>query len=244
MRLPSKIFALAIVVNVAACGGGDSASGPLGKHFDEMYIVRIAPADKPMVGQTQNDWQLARSENATAEANLADTNTQISVAKNDLEAARLQVKSAESNKSSADKSADTTRVNTATKDLHTAQDVAKACEARVKYYEAYKSYLQKQQRYTIENMYWREAQFELAKAQVAQKNNIAPKDVSYDAFTKQEQERSKKAASAKEHVDSERQKAVSARDNWLHAQQTADQEAGRNQTYPDPLMQKSASASP
>ena len=35
-------------------------------------------------------------------------------------------------------------------------------------------------RYAQENMYWREAQFEVAKAQIGQENNIAPKGVTYD----------------------------------------------------------------
>lgn len=240
MRLLSTIFALAVL----ACGGGDEGPTPLKTHFDEMFIARIAPADKPMVGQTQNDWQLARSENAKSDADIADAKTQISIAKNDQKAAKLSVDSAVSNKKSAEASADTTRVNTATKDLHTAEDVAKAAEARVKYYEAYLHYLEKLSRYNQENMYWRESQFELAKAQIASKNNIAPKGFSLDSYTKQESDRAKRASSSKEHVDSEKQKAMSARDNWLHAQQTADQEAGRNQTYPDPMAPKSATASP
>ncbi len=243
MRVLSKIFAFGALALIA-CGGGDEGPTPLKTHFDEMYIARVAPADKPMVGQTQNDWQLARSENAKSDADIADIKTQISIAKNDEKAAKLAVDSANANKKSADASADTNRVNNAAKDLHTAQSVQKAVEARVKYYEAYLHYLEKLSRYNQENMYWREAQFELAKAQTAQKNNIAPKGFSFDTYNKQEQDRSKRAQSAKNHVDSERQKAQSARDNWLHLQQTADQDAGRNQTYPDPMAPKSATASP
>ena len=41
---------------------------------------------------------------------------------------------------------------------------AKAAEARVKYFEAYRAYLKRWHRYTQENMYWREAQYEDAKA--------------------------------------------------------------------------------
>ncbi len=44
-------------------------------------------------------------------------------------------------------------------------------------------------RYTQENMYWHEAEFESAKSQLAKQNNIAPKGVAFDAYPKQLDER-------------------------------------------------------
>ena len=247
MRSPSKIFAIAVVavvVGLGACGGGaaDAPPGPLGTHFDDMYIARIAPADKPDVGKTEQDWALARSENAKSDADLNEVNTQLTVVRNEQKAAKLGVDSAVTNKKSADASADTNRINQAAKDLHTAEDLAKAADARVKYYEAYRDFMQRQLRYTQEVMYWREAQYELAKAQTAQKNSIAPKGVSYDTFPKQEQERSRRSTAAKERLDLEKQRAMSARDNWLKAQEIADRENGHPSNLPDPLAPKSEAA--
>ncbi|HET7503988.1 MAG TPA: hypothetical protein VFK02_23365 [Kofleriaceae bacterium] len=242
MRSPSKIFAIAVlacVATLAACGGSsDSPPGPLGNHFDDMYIARIAPADKPDVQRTQQDWSLARAENAKAEADLNDLESQLAVVRNDQKAAHLQVDSAVTSKKAADASADTNRINDATKNLHTAEDVAKAADARVKYFEAIRGYMKRQVRYTQEVMYWREAQYELAKAQTGQKNGIAPKGVSFDAFPKQEQERSKRQSSAKSQLDSEKQHVMSVRDNWLRAQETADRESGRSGALPDPMGSK------
>jgi hypothetical protein len=250
MRSPSKILAFGVLTigisssALGACGGAsDTPPGPLAQHFDDMYIARIAPAERPDVGRTQNDWSLARAENAKAQADLDDLTTQISVVGNDQKAAKLQVESAVTTKKSADASADTNRINDATKNLHTAEDVAKAADARVKYYEAVRAYQRRVLRYTQEVMYWREAQYELAKAQTGQKNGIAPKGVSYDTFPKQEQERGKRSTSAKEALDSEKGRAMSARDNWLKAQETADRESGRATRLPDPMAAKSASAS-
>lgn len=247
MRSPSKILAFAVLttaVALGACGGSsDSPPGPLAQHFDDMYIARIAPAERPDVGRTQNDWSLARAENAKAQADLDDLTTQITIVGNDQKAAKLQVESAVTAKKSADASADTNRINQATKDLHTAEDMAKAADARVKYFEAVRGYQKRVLRYTLEVMYWREAQYELAKAQTGQKNSIAPKGVSYDTFPKQEQERNKRSTSAKEALDSEKGRAMSARDNWLKAQETADRESGRATSLPDPMAPKSASAS-
>jgi hypothetical protein len=246
MRSPSKILAFAVLtiaVALGACGGSsDSPPGPLAQHFDDMYIARIAPAERPDVGRTQNDWSLARAENAKAQADLDDLNTQITIVGNDQKSAKLQVESAVTAKKSADASADTNRINQATKDLHTAEDVAKAADARVKYFEAVRGYQKRVLRYTQEVMYWREAQYELAKAQTGQKNSIAPKGVSYDAFPKQEQQRKDRSTLAKEALDAEKGRAMSARDNWLKAQEAADRESGRATSLPDPMAPKSASA--
>jgi hypothetical protein len=244
MHAPSKILAIAVLAAAAAlcaCGGAsDSPPGPLGKHFDDMYIAAVPPAQKPTVVQTQQDWSVARMENAKAEADLNESATQLSIAQNDQKAAKLGVDSAISAKKSAEASADTNRVNEAAKNLHTAEDVAKAADARVKYIEAYRNYLKVVLRHAQEHMYWREAQYEVAKSQVGQKNNIAPKGVEYDSFPKQEQERSKRATSAKDRLDSEKGRVMSARDNWKSAQDTADRESGRPSNYPDPMVAKSS----
>jgi hypothetical protein len=246
MRSSSKIFTIAVLASalaLGACGGSqDAPPGPLAQHFDDMYIAAIPLDQKQPVVQSQNDWSLAKMENAKAEADLNESTTQLTVVRNDQKATKLAVDSAVSNKKSADASADTNRINQAAKDLHTAEDLAKAADDRVKYFEAYRDYLKLVLRHAQENMYWREAQYENAKAQLGQKSNIAPKGVSYDAFPKQEQERSKRAASAKDRADSQRGRAQSARENWLKAQETADREAGRSTNLPDPLGSKSASS--
>lgn len=250
MRAPSKILVSAVLAELlalgaalGACGGGgDSPPGPLAKHFDDMYIAAIPPAQKPSVVQTQNDWSVARMENAKAEADYNESATQLSIAQNDQKAAHLGVDSAVASKKAAEASADTTRVNDATKNLHTAEDLAKAADARVKYIEAYRSYLQVAMRQAQENMYWREAQYEVAKAQVGQSNHIAPKGVEFDAFPKQEQERRKRTDTAKDRLDTEKGRVQSARENWMKAQELADREYGRPANFPDPMAAKSGSS--
>jgi hypothetical protein len=250
MRAPSKILvsavlaaSLALGAALGACGGAsDAPPGPLAKHFDDMYIAKIPSAQQPTVVQTQHDWSVARMDNATAEAEYNESATQLSVAQNDQKAAHLGVESAVANKKAAEAAADTNRINQTTKDLHTAEDLAKAADARVKYIEAYRSYLQVAMRYAQENMYWREAQYEVAKAQVGQGNHIAPKGVDYDAFPKQEQERQKRSAAAKDRLDTEKGRVQSARDSWMKAQETADREYGRPANFPDPMAAKSGSS--
>jgi len=243
MRAPSTILAFTLLMSLvglgafSGCGGSsDSPPKPLSTRFDDMYIAQIALDQKQAVVQTQNDWSVAKMENAKAEADHNEVNGQLSVVKNNQQAAKLAINSAISNKKAAEQSADTNRINAAQKDLRAAELGKKAADARVAYYETYRDYLKKHWRYTQENMYWREAQYELAKAQLAQKNNIAPKGVTYDSYGKQEEERAKRAASARDKAQGDRGRATSAREQWIKYQQEADQLSGTPSSHPDPML--------
>ena len=174
---------------VVGCGSSDSPPKPLAKHFDDMYIARIPLDQKGTVVETQNQWSIAKMENANAEANLQEADGQQHQAQNDYKASHLAVDSAISAKKSAEQSADMNRINNAQKDLRNAEESQKAAQSRVKYFEAYRGYLKRYVRYTQENMYWREAQYENAKATLAKASSVQPKGVNYDDFPKQLSER-------------------------------------------------------
>jgi len=236
MRAPWKIFAFGVAVMLAAsCGGGDSPPKPLERRFDEIHVAKFTLEQKANIVKARNDWEVSRMENANAEAQLGEINNQIAIVKNEQKSAKLSVDSAVAAKKAADASADTNRINAATKDLHNAELAQRAAEARTKYFEAYREYLKRLARHTAENMYWREAQFELAKAQLAQQNSIAPKGVQYEWYPKQEQERNKRAESARGKSESEKARAQSARENWIRQQQAADQASGKSTSLPDPM---------
>jgi len=220
---------------VIGCGASDSPPGPLAKHFDDMHIARIPLDQKGGVVETQNQWSIAKMENANAEANLQEADSQLHQAQNDYKASKLAVDSAISAKKSAEQSADMNRINNAQSDLRKAEDSQKAAQARVKYFEAYRVYLKRYNRYTQENMYWREAQYENAKATLAKQNNIAPKGINYDDFPRQLAEREKRTQNAKQKAEIEKNRAVEARQNWLSAQQVADKATGRTGALYDPM---------
>jgi hypothetical protein len=243
MRVLSKIFVLVSLV-VIACGGGneDTRPGPLATRIEMMHIAAIDTSEQQGVLAMQNDWNKAQAENAKAQADYDAITSQLTVVRNDREKAKLQVSSAVSNKNAAAASNDTNQINAAEKEVRTAELGVKAADARIRYYEAYRAYLLRHWRYTEENMYWREAQFELAKAQLAQKHNKAPKGVTYANFPPQEADRNKRAAAAKGRVEAEKQKAMGAREAWLKAQQTADQASGTPSSFPDPMSAMGAAA--
>jgi len=200
-----------------------------------MYIARIPLDQKQSVVQTNNDFSVAKMETATAEAQYQESDSQLHQARNDASAAKLQVDSAVSAKKSADQSADTNRVNQAVKDLHTAEDMQKSAQARVTYLADYRNYLKIYWRYTQENQYWREAQFEAAKGQIGKQNNIAPKGVNYDTYPKQVEARGKRTESAKAKAQKSKEHVMATRDNWLKLQHTADTEAGKQSALWDPM---------
>jgi hypothetical protein len=218
------------------CGGSsDEPPKPLSRHFDDMYIAAI-PIDqqKPSL-EAQHDWAIAKAENAKAESDYNEATTQLTIARNDVKATQLAVDSAVSTKQSADKSADMNKINNATKDVNTTQDLKKASIARVHYLEAYRNYLRRYWRYTQENMYWHEAQYEQAKSSLAKQNNIAPKGVSYEWFPSQAEQRNRRMQSAKQKTEGEKQRAVTARESWLKIQHQADVENGHETSLPDPM---------
>lgn len=229
----------ALVITAVGCGGSsESPPTPLSKRFDDMHIAAIPLDQKQSVVQTQNDWSVAKMEAAKAEADFNEMNAQLTAAKNDASAARLTVNTALSNKKQADASSDTNRINAAERELRGAEIGAKAADQRVKYFEAYRNYLKRLMITAQHNMYWREAQYELAKSALAQKNNIAPKGVNYADFPSQEADRSKKTANAKTKSDAELGKAQSARDQWLKLQAQADEMMGKKSQYSDPMAPK------
>jgi colicin import membrane protein len=224
---------------VIGCGGAsDEPPKPLSKHIDDMHIARIPLDQKGAIVEAQNQWSIAKMENANAEAMVQEADGQVHQAENDYKASKLAVDSAISAKKSAEQSADMNRVNNAQKDLRAAEDSQKAAKERVTYFKVYRDYLKRFARYTAENMYWREAQYENAKGTLAKTNNIQPKGINFEDFPKQMDDRAKRTQKSKERAENEKSKAVTARQNWLSAQSAADKATGRTGNMYDPMAPK------
>nr|HEX4312454.1 hypothetical protein [Kofleriaceae bacterium] len=230
---------VAISAIAAACGGSseEKPPGPLANHFDDMYIAQVPLDQKQDVVKTQNDWSIAKMEQAKAEADYNDSAAALEVAKNDAKSAHTTLDSAMTMKGTAEKSGDMNRTNQATKDERVAEDEAKAADEHVHYFEHYREFLKAYWRLTQETMYWREAQYELAKSQVAQKGGKAIANVKYEWFPNQEADRARRAAHWKDKTTQSKHDAEGARQKWLDMQKTADVESGHPQNYstPDPM---------
>ncbi len=238
MRRPflSLVFVVGCGLAGAACGGSsDGPPPPLGRHFQDSYIASQPVDQQGDIIKAQNDFNVAQREKSKAEADLRESQLMVDVARNEAKAAQLDEQSAQSNMKAAQASADTNRINDATREKRGAELAKNASDERVKYYSAYRDWLKRLHRYTEENTYWRESQYELAKAKLAQKNNIAPAGFNHDDYVKQEADRSKRSESSRRTAEELRNKAAEARDRWLAIQGQADKTLGKTSQFPDPM---------
>jgi len=229
-----------MLVAMIACGGGSSEEAPpkpLERHFDDKYIVQIPMEQQQDVVSSESAWSVAKRENAKHEADISEFETTLQVVRNDAKTAHTGVESAVALKKTAQASNDMNKINQATKDERIAEDLAKAADERVHYFEAYKKYLVAEQRLSLEMMYWREAQYEVAKSTVAQKAGKAIANVKYEWYPSQEQERGKRTQHWRDKAEQAKQGAMGARGKWLDIQKNADTENGHAAAYstPDPL---------
>lgn len=238
MRRPilSLVFALGCGLGQAACGGShDGPPPPLGRHFQDSFIAAIPIDQQQEVVKAQSAFNIAQREQAKAEADLREASLTVDVARNEAKSAKLDEESAKSRMKMAQQSADQNRINDATKEQRGAELAHNAADERVHYYSEYREWLKKLLRYTQENTYWREAQYELAKAKLAKTNNIAPPGFNYENYTKQEEDRAKRAAASKSKTDDAHSKAMDARNRWVAVQGEADKTLGKKSEFPDPM---------
>jgi hypothetical protein len=174
-------------------------------------------------------------EKAKAEADLSETQLQLDVASNEAKSSTNDLDSAKKAKAAADKSADQTRVAQATKELAAAEFANKAAMARKQYLVDYRNWLKGVQRYTDHNQFWRESQVELAKAKVAQGNNIAPPGFAVAKYEAQETARAKATGASKDKAAALKTKAAASRATWQKLQAESDKAKGTPSNFPDPM---------
>lgn len=210
-----RISLLALLVAAPACGGGgQSRPGPLKHTIEDMYIARVPMQEKSGVLEAKNEYDMARMEQASVEADFNESGTDMQVAKNELAQAQLDEKSAQSRKKAADDSADVTRMDAAARELRAAQLSRQAAAKKVDYMKAQRDYLKKKLLQAEDESYAKEARYELAKARLAKANNIRPKGFDPANFERQAQERSKHAQRSKSLIQREGARAENLRREW------------------------------
>jgi hypothetical protein len=236
-RLSSLVSSLLIAgVLLSGCGGPqDPPPTPLSTRFEDKFIAQVAPDKQGGVLEAQTGYNAAKMEMAKADADLSDAKVALEAARNDTKSSANDLDTAKKEKVAADKTADQTRIGQANKDLATAELASKSAKARQQYLQSYTDFLLKVQRYTNENQFWREAQYELAKAKVAQTNNIAPPGFAVAKFDQQEVSRAQRTGKAKDKAASFKQKAAADRDTWLRLQAETDNAKGGKSQFPDPM---------
>lgn len=229
---------LGLVVGMLSvgCGGSqDGPPGPLSRHFDDTFLAQIPLDQRKDEIAAKQAYDIASLEKAKAAADYNESRVQLDVAKNERDAARLDEKSAKTRQKAATDSADMNRVKEADKEVKAATAAKEAAEKRYDYINAYRTWLKKLMRFTEHNAFWKEAQYELAQAKLAQSNNIQPKGFVFDDYVKQEADRQRKVTDAKQKAEREKQLAMSARSKWTAIQNEADKLLGKKSEFPDPM---------
>lgn len=230
------VVALSLLGLAASCGGPqDPPPAPLSRRFEDSFLARVPLDQRNAELAAKQEYDRAVLERDKAKADYDESRVALDVAKNERDAARLDEKSAESRAKAAKDSADMTRINESDKEVKAAKAAREAADKRYDYMVAYRNWLKRLMRWTEHNMYWKEAQYELAQAKVAQQNNIQPQGFDPDAYAKQEQDRARRTADYKTKVDRDREAAMAARTKWVAIQREADKLLGKTSEFPDPM---------
>jgi hypothetical protein len=222
----AKLTAFVLAALIACGGGGPSRPGPLSNLLDEVHIARVPPDQRPAVAQTQNDYQLARSEQLTADTNVKESDTSIKLAKGEVDQAVIEEKNAKLKQKDADASADLNRKNAAAADLRVAQLGRKAADAKLAYVKAKRSYDWNWFLFTEHDTYAKQAKWELEKAKVAKANGIQPAGFSYDKFESQYRSRSEAAQRSKRSAEKEKARMNEKFQAWKNAERDWNQARG------------------
>ncbi len=232
----ARAFVFGAIVALGACGGAEGPPGPLARHFDEMQFLGGIPVDQRQEElDAKGAYDLSLMEKAKAKSDADEAKVWLDVAKNERDSAKLDEKSATSRQKAAQASADQNRIKAAESEMNSARLAADAADKRYQYLVAYRNWVQRLIRYTEHNTYWKEAQYELAQAKIANANSIQPKGFLLDNFVKQEADRARKVKDAKTKAESEKSRVTEARTSWLALQKQSDKVLGRASSYPDPL---------
>ncbi len=213
---------LTLVWTAVACGGGESRPGPLAHHFDDMYIAQIPLSEKQAVLSAQNEYAAARMGRQTSEAEYNESATELEVAKNERAQAELDKKSEESRRKAAEESGDMNRINAVGLKVRSAALAVQAADKKVAYVEARRSFLRKKLLQAEDEMYAAEAQYELAKARVAQSNDIRPREFVFASYQSQAQERSRQAQRSRAQLQRDQAALEQLRKAWQSSKQAAD----------------------
>lgn len=207
---------LAVVVALAACGGGGlGAGGPLKVTFPEKHLVTIPIEDQELILPAKQDMDRAALEQGRAESQRDAAKTKLDVAKNDEKEAKIGLSSAKSLKKAAGDGVDRNQQNDAARGERVADLRLRMAKAKKAFYQAKSKWLEGLAKYSKANAFAKAARYELEKAKIASARNIRPSGFKLAEFDTQWQERNRRAEDLRHGVDKARLDAQAKRGDWI-----------------------------
>ncbi len=205
-----------------ACGGGESRPGPLSHKLDDMFIAQVPIEEQQNVFKAQTEFNKAKAARAKANADYEQSGTDLEVAKNRAKQAELAENSAKSKEEAAKKRGNENEVNSAGLAVRAAKLAKQSAQKKVEYLESKRAYQKDLVLYAEDQMYAKEAKFELTKARLAQEKNIRPKGFNLADFEKQNDERSRYVQRTRAKVEGKRGNVDKMKQEWQRLEKEAE----------------------
>jgi hypothetical protein len=215
---------------VAACGGGMSGPSPIQYTLDDFHIAPVPVESKGTVITAKQELDVSQMERAKTQSDMEKVNTQLQIAKNDISSAQLAIQNAETRRQAAQRTANVNDQNEAEKQMHVADLQKKVADSKVAFLEAKQGMMVKQMMWHDWDVAAKEANWQLEKARIAQRNGIRPQGFALGNFERQYQERVEGSGRARAALDGATRDVEDKQRAWSAAQTKYDQAVGGGQS--------------
>jgi hypothetical protein len=203
------LLGLFLVAVVTACGGG------LKYKVDDGALDAVPAGDRQGVFAAQNDLEIAKSEQRTADSQLESLARDQDIAKTEKQQASLEIDKATAEQEGAIASRDENRANAAKHGKEAADVGAKAADAKIDWLNEKKDWLKATRDAADAHVAAAQAKVELEKAKVAQAKGIKPdSDFSLGNYEDQWKDKNSDWESAKKKAASEEKDSKESEKKW------------------------------
>jgi len=160
-----------LLVGAAACGGGGAKY-----HVNDNALATASVQEKQGVLAAQQEKEVAKTEQAKAEADLKNIENEVDIADNEYKSAKLQLENAKTMQKAGEQSGDSNRKAQSTHDVRVAELGVKSADAKVDWLSKKRKWIKAQRDAADDHYAAADARLELEKAKLAQQKGIKPSD--------------------------------------------------------------------
>jgi hypothetical protein len=160
-----------LLVGAAACGGSGAKY-----HVNDNALATASVQEKQGVLAAQQEKEVAKTEQAKAEADLKNIENEVDIAENEYKTAKLQLENAKTTAKMGEQSGDANRKAQGTHDVRVAELGVKSADAKVDWLSKKRKWIKAQRDAADDHYAAADSRLELEKAKLAQQKGIKPSD--------------------------------------------------------------------